>query len=475
MQLEFLTEAEIAKLHQKTLEVFEKVGVKIADDQALKKFAKAGAKVNETSQIVRIPPELVEELLAQAPSTMTVGGAKGQTWRIGGQHRLHTSLVADPWVNDYHDGIRTPILEDIRRHTIIADSLERVGAAYRMQTPVSDVPEPDCYLKTLEVFLCNLSKHFVAYPDSVENCRQWLEICEIIADVEGLDRAGPPLLTVGVAVTSPLQIHYNNAQLIRMAVESGCAIIPVVCPMAGATSPYSIAGTALQASVESLSVTLFAQLIKSGHPVFYSYCPSVIDMKSGHDLYYKAEKMIWKGICCQMGSFYKLPVSHETGGSLTHLPDMQNGAESMAYILASICCGQSNFAGLGSLGNANGMSAEQVIMQCGLLDMAEYLAEGVDLSDYKLGLDSIMNAGPGGNYLMDQLTIDLLRSDEFFDSPYFDLTGGYVQSAPGMYEIAHQKVEELVSNYKPTVSDKVRSAIKEFFKDRYQDKSLADL
>ena len=185
--------------------------------------------------------------------------------------------------------------------------------------------------------------------------------------------------------------------------------------------------------------------------------------------------MLWRTINCRMGKFYNLPVCSESGGSLTHLADVQNGAESFAFLLTSMVNCQNIFGGVGSMGNANGMSAEQVIMQCGLLDMAEYLAEGADLSDYKLGVDSRMNAGPGGNYLMDQLTIDLLRSDEFFDSPYFDLTGGYVQSAPGMYEIAHQKVEELVSNYKPTVSDKVRSAIKEFFKDRYQDKSLADL
>lgn len=475
MQLNVLSEAEIATLHQKTLEVFEQVGIKIADDQILKKLAKAGAKIDQTSQIAKFPPQLVQELLAQAPSTLTAAGVKGQTWQIGGKHRFYTSIVTDPWINDYHDGIRPPKLQDIRRHTIISDSLDRIGAAQRMQAPVSDVPAPDCYYKTMEVFLCNFSKHILALPASEENCHEWLDICEIMADAAGLDKAGPPLLSIGMAVTSPLQIHPNNIQITRMGVERGCPITPIVCPMAGTTSPYSLAGTALQGSVESLSAALVVQLLKPGHPVYYSFAPSVTDMKSGHDLYYKAEKMIWKTICCQMGKFYNLPVSHESGGSLTHLPDMQNGAESMSYILTSMCGGQNKFGGLGSLGNANGMSAEQIIMQCGLVDMAEYLARGVDLSDHKLGFDSIMGAGPGGNYLTDQLTMDLLRSDEFFESPYFDLTGGYVQAAPGMYEIAHQKVEELVADYKPTVPEKVRTAIKEFFKDRYQDKSLTDL
>ncbi len=133
IQLSVLSESEIAKLHQQTLEVFEKVGVKIADDQTLKQFAKDGAKVDQTSQIAKFPPQLVKELLARAPSTFTAAGVNGQTWPIGGNNRFYASIVTDPWVSDYHEGIRTPRLEDIRRHTIISDSLDRICASQRMQ------------------------------------------------------------------------------------------------------------------------------------------------------------------------------------------------------------------------------------------------------------------------------------------------------------------------------------------------------
>ena len=124
------------------------------------------------------------------------------------------------------------------------------------------------------------------------------------------------------------------------------------------------------------------------------------------------------------------------------------------------------------MGNANGMSAEQIIMQCGLIDMAEFLARGVDMSDYKLAIDSIAKAGPGGTYMTDDLTLDLLRSDEFFSSEHFDLSGGYCDPTPGIYEKAHQKAQDLVANYKPAVPDKVQAAIKKFFASKYGDKSL---
>ena len=133
------------------------------------------------------------------------------------------------------------------------------------------------------------------------------------------------------------------------------------------------------------------------------------------------------------------------------------------------------FTGLGSLGNANGMSAEQMIIQNSLLDMAEYQARGVDMDDYKLAFDSIKNAGPGGNFITDNLTLELLRSDEFFESPGFDLSGGYVENAPSMYEKAHQQVCEISENYIPDVPDKVKTAIKAFFKDKYQNPKVSDM
>ena len=165
-----------------------------------------------------------------------------------------------------------------------------------------------------------------------------------------------------------------------------------------------------------------------------------------------------------MGKFYGLPVAGEAGGTLTHRAYVQNGAESVLYLLASVAGGQNLIGGLGSLHNANGMSAEQIVMQSGLVDMAEYAARGIDVGEHRLGFESLLRIGPGGNFLMDDLTLDLLRSGEFFDSPLLDLGGGCAGESPGMLEIAHRKVEELVENYRPTVPEEVRVAITRFFK-----------
>ena len=474
MLLRVLSDAEIETLHEKTLEVLETVGAKITHDEALARLSRAGARVEAASGLVRFPAALVRELLALAPSVAQCSGLSGKTLHVGGDNRYYLSLILDPFIADYELGLRRPVLEDVRRHTILGESLGRVDAMMRMQYPVSDVPEPDCYYKTMEVFLCHTTKHVAAYPTSAENCRDWMAVMATVAEAAELDVQSAPLMSLAMAVTSPLAIHGPNVEIMKMAMERSYPIVSTVCPMAGTTSPYSIAGTVLAANAEALLPVLIAQVYKPGHPVLYAVGPSVTDMRTGHDLYYRAEKMLFKAAGAQMGRFYGLPVAGEAGGTLTWRPDLQNGAESTLYLLASLCGGQNLVGGLGSLHNANGMSAEQIVMQCGLADLVEYVARGVDLTEFKLAVDSLRRVGPGGNYLTDPFTLALLRSEEFFESPYLDLTGGYTPAAPGMAEIAHETVQRILHDSRPAVPEKVQNAVRRFFRDKYHDPAVAE-
>ena len=92
----------------------------------------------------------------------TETGLNGRVLQVGGRNRYYLSLIIDPFIADYHEGLLRPVLEDVRRHTILGESLARINSMMRMQFPVSDVPEPDCYYKTMEVFCAirrNTSRH----------------------------------------------------------------------------------------------------------------------------------------------------------------------------------------------------------------------------------------------------------------------------------------------------------------------------
>ena len=67
MLIKLLTDAEIQTLHDRTLDVYEQVGIKITHPEVLGLLECRGARVTETSGIVQFDRALVRELLGLAP------------------------------------------------------------------------------------------------------------------------------------------------------------------------------------------------------------------------------------------------------------------------------------------------------------------------------------------------------------------------------------------------------------------------
>jgi trimethylamine:corrinoid methyltransferase-like protein len=107
------------------------------------------------------------------------------------------------------------------------------------------------------------------------------------------------------------------------------------------------------------------------------------------------------------------------------------------------------------------MSAEMVVIHSDLLRLIERIRLGVEVSDKMLAADSIIQAGPGGHFLEDPLTLEMLRSGEFFTAGCFDRTG---ERSPNRFEDsllarAHRRVEELLAAHTPAVPENVAEEV----------------
>jgi trimethylamine---corrinoid protein Co-methyltransferase len=262
-------------------------------------------------------------------------------------------------------------------------------------------------------------------------------------------------------------LNQLNAELLLRSVAQGFAIVPTVCPMSGSTAPYSLAGTLLQSHVEVLMVTLMAQLLQPGHPVEYVSGLSVTDLQNGADLYYTIDKVLWKVAAVQLGQAEHMPVGAECGGTLTHRYDPQCGAEGMLFMLAAHAAGANILAGFGSCHNAVGMSGEMMVIQQAYLRAARHLSRGIGTDDLRLAAANLARVGPGGQFLDDDLTVALMRSDEFFRDDVFDLSGGHGDGRP-MLERAHDRVEQLAAGCQSRVPHDIQEGLRRYFHDLYR-------
>ena len=460
LRMEVLTEAELERLHRDTLTVLDRTGIKVGHGPTRDKLARAGARVDE-GDTVHLPPEMVEELLRQAPREVRFATVSGEILQIGGENRYYSSITMDPKIIDYERGPRPPVLEDVRRLTILGDALERVSVMSLMEYPPSDMPGPKGYLKCLEIFATHMTKHVVSLPTSLEAMEQRTELAHILAD--GAAIREKPVMSFAATMTSPLTMTEVNAVIFEKAVEGDFPLFSVICPMAGTTSPYSFAGSLVTANAEALFPIILAQVLEPGYPVLYGHDPSVTDLRSGDVLYYSPDKFLFRLAGAQVGRFYKLPVKGGFIGTMVGRYDPQNGIESALFALVA-AAGRHNLNGsLGSNFNANGTSEEQAVMGNGLADIVERLYRGITVDDRHIGLDAIHRTGPGGHYMEDEMTLDLLHSGEFLNEGVMNFSGQDCDEN-SLMEKAHARACELIDSHKPSVPESIANGVREFIR-----------
>ena len=147
---------------------------------------------------------------------------------------------------------------------------------------------------------------------------------------------------------------------------------------------------------------------------------------------------------------------------MTSRRDLQSGAEGMLFMLAAHQSRADLLVGIGSCGNAMAMSGEMMLVQTAWLNAARFLTAGIN-TDAHLAVENIQRTGPGEHYMADDLTLELLRSDEFFSNELFDY-GELHEGQPAMFERAHEQIEELTAGFECPHPEGVQEELRRFFR-----------
>jgi trimethylamine:corrinoid methyltransferase-like protein len=313
----------------------------------------------------------------------------------------------------------------------------------------------------LEAHLLEHDKHLYVLATSAERFRRWLRLAPVLTG--GAPLQGSRLITVGVAVLSPLTLTQDNAELLLTACAHYLPVVPTVCPMAGTTAPYTKAGALLQANAEAVFLAALTQIVRPGNPYLHVMGPSRTDMRTGEDLYYTLDKVLWKQAGVQLGKAYGLPTAAECGGTTTCRYDLQSGGEGFLFMLAAWASGADLLAGIGSCGNAVSMSGEMMLVQTAWLAAARFLGQGMG-ADLKAALASLEERGPGGQFLDDPETLARLRTGEFFGHPLFDYEHGH-QGGRSMLERARDHADALVAAHRSPHPEAVQEGIRRFLRE----------
>jgi len=131
---------------------------------------------------------------------------------------------------------------------------------------------------------------------------------------------------------------------------------------------------------------------------------------------------------------------------------VQNGIESTLGAFGTFFGSVNCFGSMGSIANACGMSAAQIVLHHDLIETLAHFRAGIDVTDEKLAVASILDAAQGGEFLTDPLTLKYMRSDEHFFASCFEVCPP-LQDQSTMTERAQQHAEALIASHRPAVPE----------------------
>jgi trimethylamine--corrinoid protein Co-methyltransferase len=418
-QYQPLTSEQIERIHRASLVVLEQVGVHVENAEALDLYRQGGARVDGNR--VYISPAMVERVLRSAPSRVLLAGRDlNQDVMLEGK-RVYAgtggspTMVLDPGV----DTVRPGTLKDLADLARLADALEYCDFIVIPLYP-TDVREADVPANRFYACLSNSTRHVMGGVDSVEGARAVIEMGTLIAGDEDALRERPVISAITSWMVSPLHLDTGVTDILIEWCKHGLPVALSSAPMAGSTSPVTLAGTLTQLNAEQLSGIVLTQLVRPGTPVLAGYIPGVADMRTGGYLGGAVEFGMMQAAAAQLAHFYRVPIYCSGGMTDAKLPDAQAGYEKMAtFLLAAM--GGANYIhhAIGMVTNMSAASLEQAVIDDEIVGMAMRVLRGVEVTENSIAVEAIHRVGPGGHYLVDPHTIKSMRS-EFFYPPIAD-------------------------------------------------------
>lgn len=399
------------ELHLKSLEILERTGVVVHDDQALKIYKEGGAYVQGNR--VYIPAWMVAEALRTAPERIVLKGRGERKVHLEGRivnYGLGTDL---PYFQDWRTGeYKRTSLTDIINTAIVADCLPNLdfmaslGLAGDVTTQLADL----YHFKAMHQYT---SKPLFMTATDRENLQGLIDLAAVSAGgYEELKRN--PVFLLYTEPISPLVNSKEALQKLMLASKYGIPVTYTSGIASGSTGPVTLAGTLAVANAEGLAGLVLHQLVNPGAPFLYGIVASPTDLATTICKYSGPEMPLNYCVVGAMGQYYKLPTFGQSGCSDAAVVDQQAAIDAMFSIFVAALSGTNLVHDNGYIGNGLVGSLEMLVLCDECISYTKHFMKGIELTPEALALDLIHEIGPGGNFLGAEHTLQNFRQVNWF-------------------------------------------------------------
>ncbi len=455
-----LNEEQCRRIHEASLEILERVGVRLYLEEAVRMLERAGAKVTEGNR-VSVPPKLVERALRTVPREVTLYDRQGHpVMPVGGKPCYYGPGSDCLNIIDHRTGKRRrPLVKDLIEGVTLCDALPYIDYLMSMVLP-SDVDGAVADRYQMEAMLSHTTKPIIYVTYEMSGCRDAVEMAEAVrGDADSLRTR--PLIACYINAVSGLRHNQDALEKLLYLASRNLPSLYIPASTAALTSPVTPAGSVALDFAGVLVGLLLAQLKQEGAPVIIPAMPpgGTFDMKTLVTSYCEPERTISQSL----GRFYGLPMFALGGASESKTPDPQAAAEAALSLVVETLAGGQIIHDLGYLESGLTYSFIQLALCNEIVSWIKAFSREFEVSDETLALDVIAELGPDGDFLQTEHTLKHFRERWYpalFERASYETwlkAGGKT-----LVERAAEKVDSVLAEHRPEpLPEKVRGKIRE--------------
>ena len=459
-----LDQSALEKIHSESLRILENIGMRVDDPECVNILRKAGAKVVGQSNVVLLPAPMVNEAMSQITKKFELVHPTGERFWVPDKAPRVGTRVKMPKMLDYGAmDCRPPCRQDVINLCRITNALPKAEFAVPIQYPSCDVPPELSVVDSLGLALAVTGRMSMAAPSTVEDARTSIDLPMVALGSD--DIANDPTTWIAVNTTSPLYLGEREGSIIRHVVGRGAPIDVEPMPVAGASTPFTLAGTLLVGNAEMLFLCTLANAIWPGVKIIHSTCGSAMNMRAANLSMGGPETCLLSSGEIALAQYYGMATFRMGGYSDSWYPDVQAGIEKAMATLILAQSGADLVIMGGPLNCAAHQSYEQVVIDHDIWEFAMRLATEIEVNEGTLAYDTIEKVGQAGSYIAEDHTLRYVRSGEHYYGGSYNHTG-----QPGeentMLVRAHERVMSILSQpFKYGAPDAVLGRVKQYVRD----------
>jgi trimethylamine--corrinoid protein Co-methyltransferase len=461
----FLTNDDLKKIHDATLDVLEETGVRVNQEDALKLLKDAGATVDVKESIVKIPRGLIEEVVKKAKRSVMLCGRNPKNDVKFGEGKVYVMTSSTGLrVLDMDTGeIRMSTKKDVADSARLADALDNIHI-YSIMVDALDCPDEIMTLEEIDAMFNNTEKHIDTGAQSADITKDAIRMAAAVAGgFEELRKR--PIIDFMQNPVSPLIHDRGDTEAILECAKHEVPLMILNMAQAGGTSPVTVAGTLLINNAEVLSGMLIAMLSNPNVPLIYGTSSIVLNMSiTPQPVLGLIESGLISSATAQLAKYYGFPCVIGAGfGEATCSSDERTWRLGIVHAMLLALAKVDVLYGPGLIDEARTLSYEEMVIGNEVAGMILRGVEGVEVTEETLAKDIIHKVGPGGNFLSEKHTLEHLRKD-FFIPEIFDR-----KKTKDFIEEAREKAKEILATHQPEPLDKsVREQLRQIIKEAWK-------